>query len=319
MAPANQAWYGFGIGDVFATPSAGDLASPSYPQFLGVLQDVNVGFKQKLQKLMGQEKMPVDVAPSDMEITGKAAFARLEVDAFDALMFADTVTTGGVIPASREKHTVTVPSLPAWADGHDYALAAIITDTTNMQIVIEAGHSETPGPPSWNTDLGGLTADGTVVWKNVGPVGAGTVSVTNVSTWTADRGVMYSRGLVPMIPILVGSPAAGQYIVTAGVYTFNAADAGAAIVISYKYTVADGRTLSVTNHLQGYGPIIEIDCIMPYRTNTKPNNLYLRACRVSAMGAPQKRDNYIISDFEFEAYPDADGVAFDWYQSPNNG
>ena len=55
--------------------------------------------------------------------------------------------------------------------------------------------------------------------------------------WAADTGVVYAGGAA-MIAVL-SAPAQGQYSVTAGVYTFAAADAGAAVALSYGYIPAD--------------------------------------------------------------------------------
>jgi hypothetical protein len=55
--------------------------------------------------------------------------------------------------------------------------------------------------------------------------------------WAVDQGVTYANGTSLLA---VGSaPAQGQYSVAAGVYTFNAADAGAPVLISYSYIPAD--------------------------------------------------------------------------------
>lgn len=55
--------------------------------------------------------------------------------------------------------------------------------------------------------------------------------------WAMDIGVSYANGA----PLAAASspPAAGQYNAAAGVYTFSAADAGAAIALTYGYIPAD--------------------------------------------------------------------------------
>lgn len=55
--------------------------------------------------------------------------------------------------------------------------------------------------------------------------------------WQSDQGVTYANG-TPLVPV-PSSPSAGQYSVAAGVYTFAAADAGKAVLISYGYTPAE--------------------------------------------------------------------------------
>lgn len=54
--------------------------------------------------------------------------------------------------------------------------------------------------------------------------------------WAQDDGVVSAAGVV--FTKVTGSPSAGQYSVTNGVYTFNAANASTAMLISYSYTPA---------------------------------------------------------------------------------
>lgn len=54
--------------------------------------------------------------------------------------------------------------------------------------------------------------------------------------WAADSGVTYADGTA--LVAVASSPAQGQYSVSAGVYTFNAADEGQSVLLSYSYTPA---------------------------------------------------------------------------------
>jgi len=54
--------------------------------------------------------------------------------------------------------------------------------------------------------------------------------------WSSDAGVTYANGAA--LAKVSGSPGVGQYAVAAGVYTFAAADAGAAVLISYGFIPA---------------------------------------------------------------------------------
>jgi hypothetical protein len=55
--------------------------------------------------------------------------------------------------------------------------------------------------------------------------------------WGSDLGVVYASG-APLAPVAV-APGAGQYAVSAGVYTFSAADAGQPVALSYGYVPQD--------------------------------------------------------------------------------
>lgn len=55
--------------------------------------------------------------------------------------------------------------------------------------------------------------------------------------WASDVGAVYSNG-VPLTRI-TGPPAAGEYVVVDGVYSFAQADAGASVLLTYGYVPAD--------------------------------------------------------------------------------
>jgi hypothetical protein len=54
--------------------------------------------------------------------------------------------------------------------------------------------------------------------------------------WASDQGVTYNNGTA--LASVSGAPGAGEYNVSAGVYTFSAADAGAAMLVSYGFIPA---------------------------------------------------------------------------------
>jgi hypothetical protein len=54
--------------------------------------------------------------------------------------------------------------------------------------------------------------------------------------WASDSGVTYASGSA--LTAVTGTPAAGQYNVASGVYTFAAADAGASVLVSYGFVPA---------------------------------------------------------------------------------
>lgn len=69
-----------------------------------------------------------------------------------------------------------------------------------------------------------------------------TPTVPGSGVWSADAGVSYASTGVQLTPVASG-PTVGQYSVSAGVYTFAAADEGAALLISFLYTTP-GSTVS---------------------------------------------------------------------------
>ena len=87
-----MALYNFGVGTIICRRT--DIANPT-PAFLGVVQDVEIDFDQTLKELTGQYKMPVDIAPAQLKVTGKAKFARIQANLMNDLIFGQTITTGG--------------------------------------------------------------------------------------------------------------------------------------------------------------------------------------------------------------------------------
>lgn len=252
----------FGVGGMYGRPVGGNLGTPSGPQIFGTIQDVSVDFTQKLVPLRGQLKGPDDIAPGDMDIKGKGAFGRIEVEIYNALLFAGVITAGikKVVPYPGEADTIPL-------------------------------------------------------------VSTYTITVTNSTTYLNDLGVKYASSGQQLQQVVSG-PITGQYSVVEsgtgkGVYTFAAADAGLAVLIFYVYTdTTDGETMTVSNELQGYGPVFELYLMMPYQG---ASGLHLFNCRSSKMSAPLKRDNYLISDFEFESFPNQAGQWFEWFQiKPGN-
>jgi hypothetical protein len=71
------------------------------------------------------------------------------------------------------------------------------------------------------------------------PVAPGPYTVTAAAPfgpWASNGGVTYNNGTA--LAAVTGSPGAGQYNVSSGVYSFAAADAGAAVLISYGFIPA---------------------------------------------------------------------------------
>ena len=65
------------------------------------------------------------------------------------------------------------------------------------------------------------------------------VTCANSTTWTTDLGVSYAVTGVPFTRV-AAAPTVGQYSVSAGVYTFAAADASMAVLLNYVYTSSTG-------------------------------------------------------------------------------
>lgn len=129
-----------------------------------------------------------------------------------------------------------------------------------------------------------------------------TPTVPSSGTWAADLGVMTAGG-VPYIRV-ASAPATGQYSVAAGVYTFAAADTTLVVYISYRYTATStvAKKIALNNQTLGYQPSFLLDLILPY--NNKVLTLTLNACVSEKLGFTTKLDDFVIPEFDFQAFAD---------------
>lgn len=130
-----------------------------------------------------------------------------------------------------------------------------------------------------------------------------TITVTNSATWSEDLGVVYASSGLPFKKV-ASSPSAGQYSVSAGVYTFSSSDASASVLISYTYTSASGGgKISITNQLLGSSPNFKM--VLTQTFESKRLTLVLNKCTSSKFTIPTKLEDFWISDFDFEAHADS--------------
>lgn len=128
-----------------------------------------------------------------------------------------------------------------------------------------------------------------------------TVAPPASGTFVADLGVRNAAtGLV--FTRVAASPGAGQYTVSAGVYTFAAGDASAAILLSYEYsaTSAAARTYELTSDLMGYTPSFALLFRQSYMGKTLTMKLYNAVS--GKMAIPFKNDDFTMQDFEATAF-----------------
>lgn len=140
------------------------------------------------------------------------------------------------------------------------------------------------------------------------------ITVTNAANFSDDLGVYYASGASAgnRFTRVTSPSAAGQYSVnlTTGVYTFTTADTGAALLISYLYTIsASGKKLAITNQFAGYTPTFKATFFTTKATGgvSAGRALVLNACTASKLAIPTKIDDYEIQEFDFSAFADAAG------------
>ena len=129
------------------------------------------------------------------------------------------------------------------------------------------------------------------------------ITVTNSAEFTSDLGVVYSATGVRLTAV-ASSPTTGQYAVSAGVYTFAAADTGLTVLIWYAYTLSTGAQLiTITNQLMGSAPQFQTNLTNTY--NGKLLSLQLNACISTKLSLPFKNEDWTINEIDIEAFTDA--------------
>jgi hypothetical protein len=167
------------------------------------------------------------------------------------------------------------------------------------------------GPVLNQIFFGASAGAGQKLWSyneaaNVGAASPYTVSVANAAAFDQNLGVVYASSGLQLTQV-ASSPAIGQYSVASGVYAFNAADAGKALLVSYSYTQSTGGSKAViANRQMGIAPSFQIDF---YQSN--PNvtgaqwSLRLYNCISSKLNLASKLEAFTIPEMDFEAFANA--------------
>lgn len=130
--------------------------------------------------------------------------------------------------------------------------------------------------------------------------------------FVADLGVQDTSGT--SYTRVASAPTTGQYAISAGVYTFAAADTGKALLISFEYSAATGGiVVPMTNQLLGYSP--SFSCILYNDTKGSKLAVKLTNCQSDKLAIPFKNDDFTIADFSFMALDDGTGSAGYWCQA----
>ena len=132
--------------------------------------------------------------------------------------------------------------------------------------------------------------------------GAATVNNHTLTPLT-DLGVNYATTGQPLTKVASG-PVQGQYSVnlSTGVYTFNASDNGAAVLISYSYTQTTGTQTTITNPILGTSTPFQVDFYQADPNSSQQWGLRLFSCLSSKLTLATKLEDFTIPEFDFEAY-----------------
>lgn len=139
--------------------------------------------------------------------------------------------------------------------------------------------------------------------QTVPATGPYTATATHGADFAMDLGVYLASTGAPLKQVASG-PAAGQYSVSvAGVYTFNVAQASAAVLINYLWeNSTSGGSLDIGNNLMGSTPKFQLVLSQVY--NDKNFSLVLYSCVSEKLSLPLKQDDYLISEITGQAFAD---------------
>ncbi len=112
---------------------------------------------------------------------------------------------------------------------------------------------------------------------------------------------------------MASSPAAGQYSVAAGVYTFNSGAANHAVRISYTYSSGStGQTLAYTNQPMGSNVIFSLQLVESFTGTAGKKSLALNfpAVQANKLSVPLKLDDFTMPQIDMSAQDDGSGNVF---------
>ena len=136
------------------------------------------------------------------------------------------------------------------------------------------------------------------------------VSVVNAASFVDDEGVTYAATGLPLTKV-VSTPSAGQYGVADGVYSFNAADEGKAVLITYTYTISGtGQKFTVANQLIGTTPTFQALFYTTFQGQAV--TLQLNNCTSSKLSFGTKLEDFVIPEFDFSCFADTSGNVMTW-------
>ena len=139
-----------------------------------------------------------------------------------------------------------------------------------------------------------------------------TPTIPGSGTWLSDLGVQDTSGVA--FTRVASGPTTGQYSVSAGVYTFAAADTGKAMLISLEYSGATGGVIvPMTNQLMGYSP--SFSAILYNDSKGSKLAVKLTNCQSDKLSMPFKNEDFTIADFGWTALDDGTGSAGYWCQA----
>jgi hypothetical protein len=134
------------------------------------------------------------------------------------------------------------------------------------------------------------------------------VTVVGSATFLTDLGVIDVTTGQNMINV-PSAPAAGQYSVAAGVYTFVSGFTNP-VKISYEHSSTSGQAFTLPTLPMGATPLFQAVFTQLDAPTGNQITLTLNACVASKFTLASKQEDFTIPEFDFTAFADASGNVF---------
>ena len=133
--------------------------------------------------------------------------------------------------------------LPGWLAAHRYGspTSRILDTNFNVEVSTTTGTTGSPSPPTWNTTFGGTTPDGTVVWKNAGPIGTWALASTGGTS-----GIISDNAVAP--GTLAGASQVYFFTLADQLCTTSTGTGACAMQASQSYTEISGVPFMAMNN-----------------------------------------------------------------------
>jgi hypothetical protein len=166
---------------------------------------------------------------------------------------------------------------------------------------------------AFNAIFAGLTdaVGGLLVVNNEsGTITTGAVTVSNSATFAQDLGVTYVATGVQFQRV-ASAPTAGQYSVSAGVYTFNTSENATPVYINYSYTSNSvGRSATLVNQPMGSAPAFSAVLNVPYPTDGTVLTYRFYKAISTKLSLGFKNEDFTVPQFDMEFFADTSGNVY---------
>lgn len=141
-------------------------------------------------------------------------------------------------------------------------------------------------------------------------ISGGAAAVTHAAGYSGDLGVVQAVTGEPYRRV-AAAPAGRQYVADdAGGYTFDAAQDGQAVLISYTHEAATGRRIMLRGQAPGHTP--RFSAVLTGTFNGQSHTLTLPECVAGGIGWRAGLDGWTLPEFPFEAVADQSGLVGTW-------